>query len=76
MGQQTVSYLGLVDAKYTVAGQLTALGCSAEEAYSILTDFDACSRIFDNITSSEVSHRDDGTMILSQVRGWCMRAVA
>ena len=67
--QLSVTYLGLLDDKYTVSGQLSA-SASTDEVYSILTDYQASSRIFNNIASSEIEYRD-GQKILSQVRAGC-----
>ncbi len=63
--QLSVTYLGLIDDKYTVSGQLSS-SASTEEVYSILTDYQASSRIFNNIASSEIEYRN-GQKILSQV---------
>jgi hypothetical protein len=63
--QPSVAYRGLVDGKYTVSGELMA-SASAEEIFSILTDYDASGRIFENISSSQVTQQG-GKLVLIQV---------
>ncbi|GIL79332.1 hypothetical protein Vretifemale_8717 [Volvox reticuliferus] len=62
-----VSFVSLVDGKYTVRGQLL-LPVSAPRVFTLLTDYEGCHRVFGNIAGSEVIRSKEGGLQVVQVR--------
>ncbi|EFJ41841.1 hypothetical protein VOLCADRAFT_107511 [Volvox carteri f. nagariensis] len=62
-----VSFVSLVDGKYTVRGTLL-LPASAAQVYGMLTDYENCHRVFRNIASSQVVRPAAGSVGLQVVQ--------
>ncbi|GLI66429.1 hypothetical protein VaNZ11_010227 [Volvox africanus] len=64
-----VSFVSLVDGKYTVRGQLL-LPASAPRVFALLTDYEGCHRVFGNIAASEVTQSAEGGLQVVQTCRW------
>ncbi|GLC36665.1 hypothetical protein PLESTB_000128000 [Pleodorina starrii] len=64
-----VSFVSLVDGKYTVRGRLV-LPVPASRVYALLTDYGGCNRVFANIAASEVVRSEEGGLQVVQSCRW------